>query len=288
MAYNAAMSAYGSSKYNTQNQHSVNTNSIPMYNGDMCLKISFMNDSMSIAFIAAVIKEDGTRSFPKENAMWCVIKPEYAVLLLNWLNQYFIPESKANYDRQIKDPELELDPVMVGIPLNRENSNMLVFTYDKPRNEALVPIITLHTGIGENRIPQKSASFEFGVKRIFTKYDPQTGDYAYNMDQVQFWVFMKILNHFVDAITYAESHADRVANSYVNREMRNLIRQIAQRNGIQTTAYTNAFDNPNGSIGAINASIPTSSNVARSTSVEAMFAVPGNEEVVSSGEDIPF
>lgn len=269
------------SKFNTQNQSTVNTNSIPMYNGDMCLRLSFMNDSISLSFIQAVTRDDGSRTFPKDNAQWCVIKLEYAVLMLNWLNQYFIPMAKANFDKQVADPSVELPPVLIGVPLNRENSNMIVFKYTKPSKDgALVPTITLHSGIGEDRLPTKSVSYEFGIKRIFTEYDEHTGDYAFNMDQVQFWIFLRALNHFVDASTMAEVHANRLGNSYVNREMRNLIRQIAQKNGINTMYNTNGFDSNSGApTGAITANLSTSENVAGATTLSDMLSVPGDSEL---------
>lgn len=270
------------SRFNNQNQNTVNTNSIPMYNGDMCLRISFMNDSLSLSFIPVVIRDDGTRSFPKDNGQWCVIKLEYAVLMSNWLKQYFIPQAKANFDKQIADPNLNLDPVVVGIPLNKDNTNMIVFKYVSPSPDgAMVPTITLHSGIGENRLPSKSISYEFGIKRIFTEYDDKTGNYAYSMDQVQFWVFLKTLEHFIEASTMAEVHAAKLGNSFVNREMRGLIRQIAQKNGISTNTYStgNGFDtSSHQNVGGVQPALPTSETTANVTTVGEMFGV----------EELPF
>lgn len=272
-------------RFNQQNQnpHSVNTNSIPMYNGDMSLKLSFMNDSMSLSFIPVLVKEDGTRSFPKENGLMCVIKLEYAMVMLSWLNRYFIPQALANFEKQIADPTIALDPVVVGVPLNKDNTNMLVFRYDEPKNGSMVPTLTFHSGIGPDRRPTKSITYEFGIKNVFTNYDPNSGDYSVTTDQVQFWIFLKTLEHFIEASSMAESHAARVANSFVNKEMRSLIRQIAQKNGIATNTFTSGFD-------AIGAQTPTgvdgnrisaSNNVANTTTVSDMFSVP-------DASDLPF
>ena len=262
-------------RYNNQNQNSVNTNSIPMFNNDMCLRMSFMNDSLSLSFIPVTIRDDGSRSFPKENGQWCVIKLEYAVLMHNWLKQYFIPQAKSNFDKQLADPSIELPPVIIGVPINKDNTNMLVFKYTKPKNDTLVPTITLHTGIGENRIPTKSSTYEFGTKRIFTQYDETTGDYAFNMDQVQFWVFLKTLECFIEASTMAEVHAEKMGNSYVNREMRGLIRQIAQKNGIATMNYAGGNGNGGGGFDTAPAlpAVTTSDNTANVTTVSEMFGV---------------
>ena len=282
--FNKPMNGNGGNNGGRFNQEiTINTNSIPMYNGDNCLKVSFMNDSMAIRIIPVTIREDGSRSFPKDSGQWCVVKYEYAVVILRWLKEYFIPTALANFNKQIADSSADCAPVMIGVPVNKENTNMVAFRYTEPKDGSFVPKLYLFGGINEARIPSQVSEYEFGIKRIFTKYDSKTGDYEFNMDQVQFWIFMKILENFVNASTMAEAHAGKVASSYVNREMRDLIRQIAQANGIAT--YNNTFSNSrpnfddNQFVSAPAANLPTPAPTPTVATLEDMMGVPGEGEL---------
>ena len=272
---------FNSSRYNAQDVPAINTNSIPMYNGDKCLKLSFMNDSIVIRIIPAVIGEDGSRRYPKDSGTWCVIKLDYVVLIRNWIHQYFIPHATEIMEKLKKDPTYEFEPVMIGIPTNKDNTNMIALKFEKPVDGALAPKLYVYTGIDENRIPSASEEYEFGLKRIFTKYESDTGNFECTMDNVQFWIFLEVIENFIDASTMAEVHADKLGNSFVNREMRNLIRQLAQANGIATYSY----DQNKGNTGYTEKPTPKFDNNASQSvaTLEDMMGIPG-----SPNDPLPF
>ena len=69
------------------------------------------------------------------------------------------------------------------------------------------------------------------------------GEVELSKDQVQFYLFYETLREFVMSATNASAHADRVVNSYTAKEQRNLVRQIAQKNGI--AVFNNEYGNGN-------------------------------------------
>ena len=239
MAYNNNQTT---SKFN-QNHNAVSTNGIMMFSGDMSLKLSFLDDAISIAFIPAVINEDGSRRFPKENRVYAILKLEAVVAFLRKMDSFFIPKSVEMYEEYLKDPNANIPPIEMGVPTNAQYTTMVTLYFDKPKDGAYVPQLRLHTDIDENRIPKKTMTYDFGVRPVFNKYDPATGEFELSKDQVQFYLFYETLWEFVKSATNASAHADRVVNSYTAKEQRNLVRQIAQKNGI--AVFNNEYGNGN-------------------------------------------
>lgn len=255
---------------------SVNTSSLNLFNEDMNLRLSFMDTCLCINFIPAQLRDDGTRSFPKEAGLWCVIHEEYAFLMLRWLEEYFIPIALEHHNKYLENPSIELDPVLIGIPINKDSTNMVAFRYDKPdKDGAMVPDIIYYNQIGVDRKPNKIARYTFGTRKIFTEYSPESGDYSLSLDQVQFWVFKKVLENFCNAVTMAQSHAEKLSSNFVNKEMRNYIRQIAVKNGIPVQQYTSGgtFEKPN------NTNFPDAGEQNQPVTLNSMLALPGGEEM---------
>ena len=273
--FNNGNGGFTNSKYNNQDAPAINTNSIPMYNGDKCLKLSFMNDSMVFRIIPATIGEDGQKHYPKDTGTWCVVRLEYIILMRNWIHQYFVPHVNEIMEKLKKNPDTSFEPVMIAIPTNKDNTNMVALKFDRLTEGALAPRLYIYTGINDKRIPTTIDEYEFGLKRIFTAYDSTTGEYECSMDNVQFWVFLEVIENFIDASTMAEAHSSKVGNSYVNREMRNLIRQIAQANGIATYNY----DQNKGNTGYSAKPSPKFDNNASQSvaTLEDMMGIPSDE-----------
>ena len=88
--------------------------------------------------------------------------------------------------------------------------------------------------IGENRIPKKIIRFTFQDITPILGFNPQTGDFTADEKPIraQFILFMKVLEGFLTASSYADAHSIKYTDRYSDRRLMSSIGAIASKLGV--------------------------------------------------------
>ena len=224
--------------YNNNNfqKTSVSTNSFTFFNNESdMLKLSFLDENFSISFNHPVVSMDGKKSYPNDTRKYCVITPSTARSLLYKIDSYWLKDALARYQAQLSGMPVDDAPV-TACAIGRAESSILELYY-KDITEAgeFRPELRFYEGIDPTtRRPRSIEIYKFDVNKSIKNYDAQTGECEYISEYVQFLIFTETLREYTTVMSRVGAHAAKYVNDFKNREMTRLIREIAQRNGIDT------------------------------------------------------
>ncbi len=232
MAYNNNYNSYnnGNNGGDFQQVH-VNSSTLMMFSGDSCLRISLYDQTLSLAFIPAVTDPNtGKRRFPKENALNALLTAERVTALYSIMKHRTQTALEEHHGRSD------------AITCNRDGTTMLCVEVT-PENQVN---LTLHTEIGEDRIPKRSMTFTFQEIIPIMNYNPTTGEFTAGDAPIhaQMKLFMMMLEGFCYATIGAEHHFGKYSDRFSDRRMMGAIGAMANSLGVtapNAPNYNNAI-----------------------------------------------
>ena len=267
--------------YNNNNnnfqKNTVSTNSFTLFNteSDM-LKLSFLDENFSISFCKPVQSMDGKNTYPSESRKYCVITPTTARSLLHKIDSYWMKDAIERFKAQKSGMTVD-DKAVTAYAINKNATYVLELYYKDPSESGeFRPELRFYENIDPTtRTPKGVETYRFATNQSIDSYDPETGEFTSTSEYVQLLLFCDCLREFTVVMSRAAAHANRYVTNYRSNEMTRLIREIAERNGINT-GY-----NPNGAPGSYAQSRPTAPAQNSQQDLNSLF---GN----STNSDLPF
>lgn len=195
------------------------TNGLTLFSGDVCLRLSLYDQSLSLSFCNAVTDSaSGKRKFPKESAVNVLLTTERVAALYSIITHRTASALETGMQRSD------------SITCNRSGSTMLTVEVTP---EKMIHLIC-YAEIGENRIPKKIIRFTFQDITPILGFNPQTGDFTADEKPIraQFILFMKVLEGFLTASSYADAHSIKYTDRYSDRRLMSSIGAIASKLGV--------------------------------------------------------
>lgn len=230
--------------YNNNNsnfqKNTVSTASFTLFNTETdMLKLSFLDENFSISFCKPAQTMDGKRTYPPEGRKYCVLTPTTARSLLNKIDSYWAKDAIERYKAQSSDMPVDDKPVTAYV-INRNATYVLELYYKDPsENGEFRPELRFYENIDQTtHKPNGVEVFKFDTNPSITSYDPETGEFTPSVEYVQLLLFVDCLREYTLAMSRAAAHASRYTNGYRTREVSQLVKEIAERNGINT-GYNN-------------------------------------------------
>ena len=249
----------------------VTSNSLMLFSGDMSLRLSLYDQTLSLSFVPAVTDSaTGKRKFPKENATNVMLTAERVAAL------YDIITHRTLYALENKTFRSD------SLTCNRDGSMMIGIEITP---EQLVNLI-VYAQIGEDRIPKKILKFNFQDITPVLNFNPSNGEFSADDHPIhaQLILFLKMLDGFLTAVSGAEHHFGKYNDRFTDRRFMDSIGALATKLGVSTSRapqYNNSVPGVNVTPGA---NFPTGNTtstagvpVAELTDINQMF-----------GSDVPF
>lgn len=208
--------------YNTNNQRNnaqfdVNTNSLMLFSGNVCLRMDLYNKNMQLSMIQAVQTADGKNTYPKENGIRVLLTPDRVQALVTLIVDRLIPALEAR--RSFEG----------SIITNNRMSNIVLVGCDQTGNAYM----DLYTGMDERRIPAQSVRYIFPKIPTLSKYNSQTGEYEQGPDiHAHLYLLSRCMEDFLFNSSMAAVHTYRIMENSHNRRLMNLLQEIATKLGI--------------------------------------------------------
>lgn len=215
---------------NNQNQSNTyfkpSTDAVTMYSGDTMLRITYYDTTMSLEFRKATTDAEGKRRFPKPEKgkeVNIVLSAEKVAAISDAIHKNFIPvlERVVEKWRTTGEGSGEHNVAVMG---NQQGTKLLVISTGNPTDKGYEPEITLHTDIGEDRIPGNTITFKTSTVPVLIDYNSKTGDFAAMSTLPQFYIFLNALHTFVESMSKAHAHFNKNKESV---SMNDVIERIA-------------------------------------------------------------
>ena len=268
--------------YNNNNnfqKNTVSTNSFTLFNNESdMLKLSFLDENFSISFCKPVQSMDGKSTYPSESRKYCVITPTTARSLLYKIDSYWMREAIDRFKAQSSGMPVE-DKAVTAYVINKNATYVLELYYkDMSETGEFRPELRFYENIDPaTHTPKGVEVYRFATNQSITSYDPETGDYTPSSEYIQLLLFCDCLREFTTVMSRATAHAYRYVSNYKNLEMTRLIREIAERNGINT-----GYNNNGGAPGSYAQARPTAPAPTSQQDLNALFGSNPNTG------DLPF
>ena len=202
------------------------TDAVSLYGKDTMLRITYYDTTMSIELRNAVIDQEGKRRFPKPekgSEVNIVLTAEKVMAISDAISRHFLPLLESVIEKYKNTGE---DPGSHNIAImgNQQGTKLLVISTGHPGPKGYEPEITLHTEIGEDRIPGKSITFKTSTVPVLVDYNEQTGDFGMMETLPQFYIFMNVLHSFIENYSKASAHFSKSRES---ASMKDVVERIA-------------------------------------------------------------
>lgn len=203
------------SRYNnSNNQISVSTSMLSMWDSATAaqLKLSVLNNGLSVAIWLPFINPDGSRKYPTENRFSTLLTQKNALAFERIINEHIIPA----YEKGVN--------AHAGIFTNSAQSNMVEL---EVRDGNF--FVLMHRNCDPTtRIPKDTIRFKFESTNIVEGYDSVSGELNAIPIQADFFVFAKAVYAYNDLVAGAlAAHGASVATSQANQRFMEYIRAIA-------------------------------------------------------------
>lgn len=182
-------------------QQSINTDGLRIYGDNACIDFMYWNGCVSVKM--APIKPEDERTpnsvFDYKNRLQLAIPFDSAIILGNRIIEEIIPALEAGEEKS------------VGVISSKVN--LLMVKNTKTKDGKIVPVIWMYLNIDETHHPEKMLGFVFRPKRIFTKFEPETGDF----DLVETTIDeLKVVANFLKSIVnmYGQPSHDYKIHNY--------------------------------------------------------------------------
>lgn len=202
---------------NNRNENRVNTVGLNLFDDNsMLLRLSYLDDSLSIQICEPEQGSDGKRHYPEQKRHSVIITADRAAALYN---DVIIPSVKA----------VEENVAFArGIFCNRMKTTILQIMVKD--NEVYLSILA---GIDENKVSQDKVSFKFQKVQYIDDYNPSTGEVGNQTDvHGGYLLFTKFIELGVEALTGSAGHSMRKSNRATTRMIFNYLKAIGEKVGI--------------------------------------------------------
>ena len=200
----------------------VNTNGVSMYSGDDRIQVNLYDQNISLAITHAV-QINGSRRFPKENAVSVIFTPDRAEAFATILCDGVIEAIRGGKTYQR------------SLPMNRDASAIAKIEVDANSNV----IMYIYTGIGADRIPKTVARYQFDDVTPLQNYDPTNGTYDVGEPiRAQLGIFAKAFNAFTENASMASAHFAKMDNRWSNKHIMDDLYAIATKLGVPMSQNT--------------------------------------------------
>lgn len=225
-------------------KYPVNTSSLIFFGENVMMSLKFSDNLCIISFRDAKIDENGKRTFPRpsngDKELSAVLTRDKVAAFMNRIHNEFIPTFKEYIDSRYHDTSFN-KAFSIGVPTNKDLSNVLCLSTGKPESGPYIPEITFCADIDPNtRIPKivKTVKLTDDVP-IIIGYDPHTGNYESTQPEYpQIITFVMALEEFVKSQCKGRVHEFEERYGERNFRTRTVINQIAMKNGIQVDTGT--------------------------------------------------
>lgn len=222
-----------------QEKFPITTTSLIFFGDNVMMTLKFSDNLCIISFRDAKIDENGKKTYPRpangDKELSAVLTRDKVTALMSRLHNQFIPTFKEYIDNRIDDPSFNKG-FSIGIPTNKELTNVLCVSTGKPESGPYVPEIVFCVDIDSStRLPKtvKTVRLSENVP-VLVGYDPTTGDYtSMQSEYPQIITFMMALEEFIKSQCRGRVHEIEERYNYIGSKTRNVINQIAMKNGIQ-------------------------------------------------------
>jgi hypothetical protein len=143
----------------------IQTDGVQLYGVNNTMRLDWWNEHASFKIFPKKDQSDGTGGvYNYKVRTTLTMTAESAIVLGRLIREEIIPASKNNEAKHLGIQSSKMNIIYVSNGIEEFGS--------------LRPFIGLYCGIDETRKPTNVAVFEFTPRRIFTSYNPTTGDFA--------------------------------------------------------------------------------------------------------------
>lgn len=192
---------------------------------DPCmLSVDLWKSCVSLKLNPALPPEKQTeyKKFDFDTTMYTALTPQNAYILLKNIEEVIYPAIKNNEKK------------FVGVPVN---GNGLIGV-GSGRTDGSEPYIGVFKGLDpDTKKPENGMCYQFKENVVIEDYDFETGKYeAVSIPAItELQLFVLILKEGIKAATNAQTHSYRNVQNYYNTTMMDLIKRLADKNGIASS-----------------------------------------------------
>lgn len=135
----------GNSNGRNYSQFDVNTNSLSVFSGNMCMRLDLYNKNLQVGLIRAVQTSEGRNTYPKDNAIRALLTPDRVQAVVTLITDGVIPALEARR------------PYEGSIITNSKMSTIVRVGCDADGNA----YFDIYTGMDDRRIPKDAARYQF-------------------------------------------------------------------------------------------------------------------------------
>ena len=135
----------GNSNGRNYSQFDVNTNSLSVFSGNMCMRLDLYNKNLQVGLIRAVQTSEGRNTYPKDNAIRALLTPDRVQAVVTLVTDGVIPALEARR------------PYEGSIITNSKMSTIVRVGCDADGNA----YFDIYTGMDDRRIPKDAARYQF-------------------------------------------------------------------------------------------------------------------------------
>lgn len=207
----------GNSNGRNYSQFDVNTNSLSVFSGNMCMRLDLYNKNLQVGLIRAVQTSEGRNTYPKDNAIRALLTPDRVQAVVTLITDGVIPALEARR------------PYEGSIITNSKMSTIVRVGCDADGNA----YFDIYTGMDDRRIPKDAARYQFPKNQTLSRFDAKTGEYEQGPDvQGQLYLVARCMEDFIYNSSMAAVHSYRIVENSYNRRIMNLLQDIAAKMGI--------------------------------------------------------
>lgn len=228
-----------------QEKYPVQTSSLIFFGDNVMMQMKFSDNLCIIAFRDAKIDENGKRTYPRpsngDKDTSAVLTRDKAATFLRRIQKNFIPTFESYLKTRLEDPSFNKG-FSVGVPTNREMTNIITIATGKPESGPYVPEVSYYGDIDPTtKLPKVVKTIRFNdFTPVVIDYDGTTGEYAaVEPDYPQVVLFMMALDEFVRGQCKGRLHEINELYSDRYYKLRGTVNQIAIKNGIQVETGNN-------------------------------------------------
>lgn len=222
------------SNNNSSERKSVNTKGIDLRNEngfDPCMiTFDFWKSCLSLRMHPVLPPEKQTdyKKFDFETSISTALTPQNAWNLLRNIKAVIIPAIQNNEKK------------FVGVPVGGDG----LVGVGSGRTDGSEPYIGVFKGLNpDTKKPETGMCYQFKKNISIEDYDYETGSCNVielpAMDELE--LFITILEESVKSFTNAKTHSYRTVQDYYNTTLLDLVKQIAQKNGISTGSSSTGY-----------------------------------------------
>lgn len=218
------------------------TDGLAMFSDDRMLRISYYDSTMKIEIRAKNPDPNAASKYPKaarpEDETAVVLTQEAVTALSDAIGKYLVPKIEERAESVASNPDANIKPYSIALPTSTAGNKVIEVSVGYPDID---PVITLHLGINEERIPANSISFKTKGCKVLVNYDGGKGDVDFVESMPQFILFMNALHIFSENAAKAAAHFNKTRE---NAHMSDVVDRVAMQMGVpvqralNTTGYT--------------------------------------------------